>query len=301
MSNFWSGWVVFFVVLNLALVVFLFIFALRVRIPVDKDGSTGHIWAHGVLREGLHRLPRWWVLLSIVVLAVSFVYLLLYPGFGGYQGALGWSSVERVERSQAEHRRQLVDIKEFVRDQPLSVLAGDPGVQRAAAVLYDDNCAACHGPDGRGNPLVGAPDLTNASWSWGGSEAAIRASIAQGRRGAMPGFGGALGDDGVQEVTAYLRSLDGAQGLQQERVRRGAERYQQLCVACHGPEGKGNTALGAPDLTDGYWIWGGDVDAIAHSVRYGRQGVMPGWSDRLDAEEIELLLAWIHARGQAAP
>lgn len=297
MSSFWSGWVIFFVTLNIALVIFLFIFALRVRIPVDEEGNTGHIWAHGALREGVRRLPRWWILMSIGVLIFSLIYLLLYPGFGAYQGALGWSSTGQVEKAIEKNQRRLADLEEFVRSQPMSVLAADPDVLRAASVIYDENCAACHGVEAKGNALLGAPDLTDEVWNWGGSDDAIRTSLVQGRAGAMPALGDALGNEGVRQVTAYVYSLSGGSSLRRDLVPKGAERYQQFCAFCHGPEGKGNQALGAPNLTDDKWVYGGDRASIAHVIRHGRQGVMPGWQGRLSPEEIEMLIAWMRAAG----
>lgn len=297
MSSFWSGWVIFFAALNILFVVFLFIFALRVRIPVDEDGNTGHIWAHGVLREGVRRLPVWWILMSIGLLVFSLVYLVLYPGLGAYEGTLGWSSTKQVEQAMQRNDARLVDLQEFVRKEPISALSEDPGVLRAAGVVYDENCAACHGAQGKGNVALGAPDLTDDNWSWGGSDDAIRTSLLEGRRGAMPALGGALGDEGVRQVTTYVYTLNGRSTSRQDLARKGAERYQQLCASCHGPEGKGKPALGAPDLTDDSWLYGGDRGDIAHAIRHGRQGVMPAWEQRLSAEEVEMLIAWMRAAG----
>jgi len=295
MSGFWSGWVIFFVALNMLLVVFLFIFALRVRIPVDEDGNTGHIWAHGALREGVRRLPMWWIVMSIGLLLFGVVYLILYPGLGSFQGTLGWSSTEQVRQHRAENQARLADLHELVRTQPVEQLAQDARVVRAGGVLFDENCAACHGPGGGGNIEIGAPDLTDGVWTWGGSDEAIRTSLAEGRRGVMPALGGALGDEGVRQVATYVYTLSGRDWPRQDLVRDGAERYQQLCVSCHGPEGKGNPQMGAPDLTDDSWNYGGERSQIAASIRDGRQGVMPAWDDRLSAEEIEMLVAWMRA------
>lgn len=300
MSGFWSGWVIFFVLLNGLLVIFLLVFALRVRIPVAEDGTTGHVWAHGAIRESVRRLPLWWVLMAVGLIVFAAVYLVLYPGFGSYPGTLGWSSAEQVRQQQAEHRAQLAALHEQVRTQPVSALVEDPQVVRAGGVLFEENCAACHGPGGAGNTVVGAPDLTDGAWLYGGGEDAIRTSIVEGRAGVMPGFGGALGERGVREVATYVYELNGREWPRRDLARAGAARYQQLCVACHGPQGKGNPDLGAPDLTDNAWLYGGRRADIAESVRNGRQGNMPAWGERLAAEDIEMLIAWIRANGQEA-
>lgn len=298
MSGFWSGWVIFFVALNMLLVIFLLIFALRVRIPVAEDGTTGHVWAHGALREAVRRLPLWWVLMAVGLIVFSVVYLVLYPGLGSYAGTLGWSSAEQVRQEQVRNQAKLADLHELVRTQPVAELAQDPRVVRAGGVLYDENCAACHGPGGEGNTVIGAPDLTDDAWLYGGGEDAIRSSIVAGRAGQMPGFGNALGEQGVREVATFVYTLNGRDWPRPDLVRAGAERYQQLCVACHGPEGRGNPAMGAPDLTDESWLYGARRADIEVAVRNGRSGVMPGWEERLGAEDIEMLIAWIRAAGE---
>lgn len=297
MSGFWSAWVVFFVVLNCALVTFLLIYSIRVRIPTDDDGTTGHVWAHGAIREGVRRLPLWWVLLSAGSIVFAVVYLVLYPGFGRFPGTFEWSSVSQVERALATNEQRRAGLHERVRTQTLATLAAEPDAVRAGGALFGDNCAACHGADGQGNRVIGAPDLTDDAWLYGGGEDAIRTSIVRGRAGVMPALGQALGEHGVRAVATYVYELNGRDWPRDDLVREGKAHYQSLCVACHGPNGKGNPALGAPDLTDDSWLYGNKRSAIATSVRDGRRGVMPGWDERLGSEEIGLVMAWIRAAG----
>lgn len=297
MSGFWSAWVIFFVVLNAVLVTFLLVFALRVRIPMAEDGTTGHVWAHGALREGLRRLPRWWVLMSVVLLVIGVVYLARYPGLGAYAGTLGWSSVAQVREELEQNEVRMAELQEFVRTQPLADLARDPRVIEAAGTLFDRDCAACHGPNGKGRTAVGAPDLTDDVWLHGGSRAAIRTSIVEGRSGAMPALGSALGESGVREVATYVYTLNGREWPRPDLVRAGAERFQQLCASCHGPDGRGNQDLGAPNLTDDTWLYGGRREDIATAIREGRNGRMPAWGERLAPEEVRMLMAWIRAAG----
>ncbi|MDX1608502.1 MAG: cytochrome-c oxidase, cbb3-type subunit III [Halofilum sp. (in: g-proteobacteria)] len=297
MSGFWTGWVVFFVLLNGVLVTFLFIYAIRVRIPVDADGTTGHVWAHGAIREGVRRLPRWWVLMSAAFLVFAVVYLVRYPGLGGFPGTLGWDSVEQVERARAANAERRADLLRRVRTQPLAALAADPQVVRAGDALFGDNCAACHGVNGEGNQTIGAPDLTDDAWLYGDSDEALRTSLVAGRKGVMPAFGEALGERGVREVAAYVYELNGRDWPREDLVAAGRERFQTLCVSCHGADGTGNTQLGAPNLTDDSWLYGGRLETIMAGVRDGRQGVMPGWEGRLADEEIRILMAWVRAAG----
>lgn len=300
MSGFWSAWIIFFVTLNWGLVTFLLVYSTRVPIPTQADGTTGHVWAHGAIREGVRRLPLWWVLLSAFMIVFAVFYLVLYPGFGSYSGTLGWSAAEQVQTSIARNAERRAALVERATTTPAAELAGDPQVLRAAAVLFEDNCAACHGRDGRGNTAVGAPDLTDDAWLYGDGEA-IRASIAGGRGGVMPALGAALGEDGVREVAAYVYRLNGRDGADAALAEAGKARYQTLCIACHGPDATGNPALGAPNLSDDAWLYGGELATIETSVRDGRQGKMPAWDSRLSDADISMLSAWIHAAGAGRP
>src|SRR5690606_16831098 len=130
MSAFWSGWIMFLVVFNLGITLFLFLWGLRVRIPVLPDGTSGHVWAHGVLREGVRRLPLWWVLMSIGLFVAGITYLVLYPGFGAYQGRLGWTAHEQLEREVAENSARLQPLLQRFDGQEIETLAGDPVATR---------------------------------------------------------------------------------------------------------------------------------------------------------------------------
>lgn len=295
MSAFWSGWIIFFVTLNWLLVTFLLIYGTRVPIPTDRDGTTGHVWAHGALREGVRRLPIWWVILSVAVIVFGTIYLFRYPGFGAFGGTQDWTSRNRVERHVISNEAQLGPFFERVRNESVSALAGDPQVMRTAKVLYDRNCAACHGANAGGNQLIGAPALFDDAWLYGDSVDAIHTTLTQGRSGVMPALGGALGEHGTRAVATYVYELNGRTWPRKDLVAEGKERFASQCAACHGPDGKGNTAMGAPNLTDDNWLYGGRLEEIIASIREGRSGVMPGWSDRLREEEIRILTAWIRA------
>ena len=298
MSAFWIGWIIFLVAVNWLLVTFLLFYATRVKIPTAHDGTTGHVWAHGAIREGVRPLPRWWIVLSIGLMVVPTIYLFLYPAFGSLDGALGWTSEQQVADAMERNEQRRGDLFAHVRATPMKQLAGDDQVLRTAGVLYDDNCAACHGSAAKGDEAIGAPNLNDDAWLYGGDADAIHTSLVQGRSGVMPAFAQGLGELGVREVAAYVYEMNGRNWPRPDLVRAGEATYQAQCVACHGPKGKGNPQMGAPNLTDDTWLYGGRMEQIETSIRAGRNGVMPGWSERLHPEEIRMLTAWVLARGE---
>mgnify|MGYP001042077516 CR=1 FL=1 len=298
MSGFWSGWVKFLVVLNLGITFLLFLAALFVKIPTQADGTTGHVWAHGVLREGVRKLPRWWVLCSSLAFIIGVVYLALYPGFGSFRGALGWTSVGEYERDVAENAEKLEATLVPLRSSSIEQLAEHPQSVAIGHRLYLDNCAACHGADARGNRALGAPDLTDEDALYGNDADTLLASIRDGRSGVMPAWGSALGREGVNEVASYVLSLSGVQAPQ-DWVDAGKQRFDAMCVACHGVDGRGNPMLGAPDLTDDVWLYGGDFERVAESIRDGRGGEMPAWRGRLSDDEMRMVAAWVVSQRSA--
>lgn len=298
MSPFWSAWIMFLVVLNLGITLFLFLWGQRVKIPVQPDGTSGHVWAHGVLREGVRTLPLWWVLLSAAMFVVGFAYLALYPGFGAWKGALGWTSHGELAQDVAANRARLDPLLQRFAGQPIEKIAVDADATRMGGRLFVDNCAACHGRDGHGNRVLGAPNLVDADWLYGGDGAAILASIQDGRHGTMPPFGGSFDTATIENVANYVLSLSGADHSPTKAA--AGKATFAVCSACHGPAGKGNPALGAPNLTDDTWLYGGDLATIEKTIRDGRGGTMPAWRTRLDDTEARLIAAWVHARSHDA-
>ncbi|MGH8634707.1 MAG: cbb3-type cytochrome c oxidase N-terminal domain-containing protein [Burkholderiales bacterium] len=188
MSDFWSGWVMLLMVVNLGITLFLFLWGLRVAIPTQPDGTSGHVWAHGVLREGVRWLPTWWIVMSAAVFVAGFAYLALYPGFGAFKGLLGWTSHGELARDQSANLKLEARLRERIRGKSVEQLAADPEVQRVGQVLFVDNCAACHGRDAQGNPAIGAPNLIDDDWLYGGR---IRKGDRHGRHGDRPDGQGA--------------------------------------------------------------------------------------------------------------
>lgn len=296
MSPFWSAWIMFLVVLNLGITLFLFIWGQRVKIPVQPDGTSGHVWAHGVLREGVRKLPRWWVFLSASMFAWGFAYLVLYPGFGNSKGVLGWTAHGELADDIAATNSRIGEHKQYYTSVPARELAANPSAVRIGQRMFIDNCAACHGREARGNALLGAPSLVDADWLYGGDDEALRTSILEGRRGSMPPLGEALGDDGVNRVANYVLGLS---GLPHDKAAAHAGKDAfAVCSACHGVDGKGNQALGAPNLTDAVWLYGSDLETIRQTIRHGRSGVMPAWKTRLDEAEVHVIMAWLHSQAR---
>lgn len=299
MSTFWSVWVMFLVVLNLGITFFLFLWGPRVEIPTLRDGTTGHVWAHGVLREGVRKLPLWWLIVSFAMFIAGFTYLALYPGFGAFKGMLGWTSAGEVAHDRDANDAKLAPLMQRIHDSPVEKLASDPEVTRLGQRLFIDNCAACHGREARGNAALGAPDLTDSDWLYGGSGKTILASILDGRHGAMPAWSGTLSDSQITDVANYVKGLSGGP---HDDVKAFAGRavFATTCAACHGADGKGNQALGAPNLTDTTWLYGGSLDTIEETIRNGRSGVMPSWRTRLGGDDARAVAAFVYAQSHSA-
>ena len=291
MSNGWSLWVMFLVVLNLSISLFLFLWAPRAKIPTLPDGTTGHVWAHGALREGMHRLPRWWLVFSAAMFVVGFVYLYLFPGFGNHKGALGWTSHGQLAQAVAANDAKLDPLMTRFRLYSVEQLSGDPAALQMGKVLFEDNCAACHQRSGEGNTALGAPNLTDSDWLYGGTGKDITTSIHDGRNGVMPPWA-SLGEDNVNNLVQYVLSLSGAPH-DAAKAAAGKPLFA-TCAACHGADGKGNQGIGAPNLTDHIWLYGGSVADIHKTIHDGRQGHMPTWSPRLTDDQIHVIAAYVY-------
>ncbi len=299
MSNGWSLWVMFLVVFNMGITFFLFLWAPRAKIPTLPDGTSGHVWAHGVLREGVHKLPLWWILFSAAMFVAGFSYLVLFPGFGNNKGLLGWTSHGQLARETARNDARLDAAFQRFNKYSVEQLAGDREALAMGEVLFRDNCAACHGRDAHGNPLLGAPNLADGDWLYGGSGDAILTSILNGRHGAMPAWGPQFGDAGVANLANYVLSLSNAPHDATKAI--AGKALFTVCAACHGAEGKGNPAIGAPNLTDTIWLYGGDLESVETSIRDGRGGVMPSWRARLGENDARVVAAYVYSLSHGDP
>lgn len=299
MSAGWSLWVMFLVVFNMGVTLFLFLWAPHAKIPTLPDGTSGHVWAHGVLREGVRKLPLWWVLLSAAMFVAGFTYLALFPGFGNFKGLLGWTSHGQLARETASNDARLDAAFQRFAKYPVEQLAGDREALAMGEELFRDNCAACHGRNAHGNPLLGAPNLADIDWLYGGDGKAILTSILDGRHGAMPAWGPQFGDAGVENLANYVLSLSGAPH-DAAKAATGKALFT-VCAACHGPDGKGNQAIGAPNLTDTIWLYGGDLESVETTIRDGRGGIMPSWRARLGENDARVIAAYVYSLSHGDP
>ncbi|MDR2240834.1 MAG: c-type cytochrome [Zoogloeaceae bacterium] len=300
LSTFWSLWVMALVTFNLGLALFLFIWSQRVKIPTLPDGTTGHVWAHGMLREGLHKLPLWWTLFSAAMFILAIGYLVRYPGFGAFKGTLDWTEYSQLAGDRAASLGKLQDHLRRHEGQTLAQIAADADAVAMGKRLFIDNCAACHGREALGNPALGAPNLVDADALYGNDDATLLASILNGRNGIMPPLGGAIAEADITATAHYVRSLS---GLPHDvaLAQKGQATFTTICAACHTPQGTGNPALGAPNLTDAVWLKNGELTTIENTIRNGRSGEMPAWDKRLGEQNARLIGAWLHARRNAAP
>lgn len=259
----------------------------------DQVGTTGHVWDHD-LEELNNPLPRWWLMLFHITIIFSLVYMVLYPGLGNVQGVLGWTQLSQYDKEMAVADAAQQDVYAAFTDMtPEQLMASDEamGIGRR---LFANNCAMCHGSDGRG--AVGFPNLTDNEWQWGAGYDNILVALKQGRQANMPSLGAALGEDGLEQVVAYVQSLSG-QSVDAELAAAGEARFT-VCIACHGVDGKGNPLLGAPDLTNDIWLYGGDADTITETITLGRNGAMPSHADILDQEQRRMVAAYVLSLSQ---
>lgn len=255
----------------------------------DEVGSTGHVWDEDLVELNAP-LPRWWLYLFNMTIVFALVYLVLYPGLGNVKGLLGWTQLKQLDEEMSrvhEQQEEVFEQFEDLKPQELIANAEAVGIGRR---LFGNHCAVCHGSDARGAP--GFPNLTDDDWLYGGAWEQVLTSIRDGRNGVMPPFGPALGENGVAEVVVYVQKLAG-QKANPELAAAGKQRFDTLCVACHGPDGTGNPALGAPNLTDDTWLYGGSPEILAETVSKGRSGKMPSHKDILSDDERRLVAAYV--------
>jgi cytochrome c oxidase cbb3-type subunit III len=296
MSIGWSIFVTLGAILNVLGCAWLIWWTARQRPnEVPKGEVFADVW-DGDLQERNNSMPRWWLILFFLTMAFAGVYLALYPGLGRFGGLLGWSH-ERQWREEVQHAKaQYAPIYAAFADRDVIALAKDPKAVALGRSLFANNCTQCHGADARG--ASGFPDLTDNDWLYGGTPDDILTTITHGRQGVMPALGAALGEQGVDEVLTYVLSLSG-RPAPADKVEAGKARFV-LCAACHGADGKGNQTLGAPNLTDDIWLYGGSPESIRKSITQGRHGQMPAWG-WLGADRIRLLAAYIYSLSHNAP
>jgi cytochrome c oxidase cbb3-type subunit 3 len=302
-SAFWDYYIAIITIVSvIGCAAFLWLQSRRtVKAQVNAKGeiqTTGHVW-DGDLQEFHNPMPRWWIWLFYLTVLFSILYLILYPGLGTqWQGVLKWSQVGQYQGEVKAADAKFGPIFAAYGAEPIEKLAGDARARQIGERIFLNNCAQCHGSDARGGR--GFPNLADSDWLYGGTPDAIETSIANGRNGVMPPMAAAVGDkEAVVDVANYVLSLSDS-AHDPVRAARGKEKFI-ACAACHGPDGKGNQALGAPNLTDKIWLYGGTVDTIVQTVTNGRgsstlspgQSAMPAWKQALGDAQVRLVAAYV--------
>jgi len=291
----WSIFVAAGTILGLVWCLWLLFVASKRKVMAD-DNTTGHVWDVD-LKELNNPLPRWWFWLFIITVVFSGIYLVLYPGLGRFPGTLGWTSVGQYQTEQQRAQEQIAQIFARFKGKSAEELAKDSAAMGIGERLFGNNCAQCHGSDARGSK--GFPNLTDGDWIYGGSPETIAETITKGRTGVMPPMAAAVGTpDDVRNVANFVLSLSGSPH-NSVAAQLGKPKFV-VCAACHGPEGKGNPALGAPNLSDKVWLHGWGEAAIVAMVNSGKTNVMPAFGERLSAEQIHVLAAYVWSLSQTA-
>lgn len=285
-TSFWGGWITVLTVVSLLGLGWLLF---SIFFGSGKVEEQEHVTWDENLNEGTSAPPLWWFWLIFSAMIISVIYLMLYPGLGTFAGALKWSQGHRLEQSYEQYRQDYEPIRESMLAMPIEELQQEDFVMNTARGIFDRNCAGCHGPDG-GGMANRFPNLFDADWQWGGSLAQIEQTIRQGRRANMPAWATTLDDQRIASVITYIRSLGGQGGPVDEA---GRQAYNQFCTGCHGADGRGNPMLGAPNLTDAIWLYGGEDAALTDTLKLGRAGIMPAFEGRLSDVQIRMLIAWL--------
>jgi cytochrome c oxidase cbb3-type subunit 3 len=276
--------------------------------------TTGHVW-DGDLKELNKPLPRWWLYVLYATIVWAIGYWVLYPawpvitGTGGYtHGILDYSQRDQVTKDIAAAKASQARFVESIAASPVADIEKNPDlmefVLRGGAAQFGNNCAPCHGKGAQG--AKGYPNLNDDDWLWGGTNENIEQTIKYGIRtgypnaheSQMPRFGidQVLTTAQISDAAEFVLSLTN-QSSDSAAVERGRAIFGEQCVACHGPEAKGTQELGAPNLTDGIWLYGGRKDDIMETIRTGRGGVMPTWEGKLDPVTIKMLAIYVHSLG----
>lgn len=293
MSTFWSLWIIILTSTNLVLL-FWILMANRKRAVKGEETreaqTTGH--EYDGIEEYDNPLPRWWFWMFILTFVFSIGYLIIFPGMGVWKGVGGWTSVGELRGHQQEAEAVYAETYGVYSKMPIEEVAKNPDAMKMGFRLFANNCAVCHGADGGGNP--GFPNLTDKDWLYGGTPDKILETIVHGRKAAMPAWAGVIGEKGVVDVAEYVLQISGGEH-DSAKAERGAKLFAANCVACHGADGKGNQLVGAPNLTDKIWLYGGEPATIRQTLRDGRNGVMPAQQELLKEDRIHLLAAYVYS------
>ncbi len=294
-SNFWNLWIIVLTLANILACWWLIRWTAKPRAGESAAGEvTGHQWDE-TLAEYNNPLPRWWLWMFYLSMLFALAYLALYPGLGSYRGLLNWSQTSAYEQEVQAADAKFGPLFKKYAAIPVEQLARDPDALRIGQRLFVNYCAGCHGSDAGGGP--GFPNLRDKDWLYGGQPDTIVASILDGRTGSMPAWGTVLDSKEIDAVVAYVQTLSGRKA-DPALASAGKATFATYCAACHGADGKGNPTLGAPNLTDNTWLYGGSPGVIRQSIANGRNGRMPSHRDFLGEDKAHLLATYVYSLSQ---
>ena len=315
MTSFWSWYVTLLTSATLVALTWLIFATRRGQRQESTEETVGH--AFDGIEEYDNPLPKWWFMLFVGTLIFAVGYLVMYPGMGNWKGIFpgygevvegkpfangesGWTGVHQWEKEMDRADKEYGPIFAKYAAMPIEEVAQDPKALKMGGRMFASYCSVCHGSDAKG--AYGFPNLTDHDWRWGGEAATIKTTILGGRHGVMPAWGEVVGDQGVRDVAAFLRvTLHGRELPKDVKAdpEAGKAIFAANCVACHGPEGKGTPAMGAPDLTHpAAFIYGSSYAQLQQTIRYGRQGTMPAQEQILGNDKVHLLAAYVYSLSQ---
>lgn len=303
MTTFWSWYVTLLTSGTILGLIWLVLSTRKGQRPDTTEETVGH--AFDGIEEFDNPLPKWWFMLFILTIVFAIGYLVLYPGMGNWKGLLpgyegGWTGVAQWEKEMAKADAQYGPIYAKYAAMPIAEVAADDKALKMGGRLFASNCSVCHGSDAKG--AYGFPNLTDNEWRWGGETDAIKTTLLAGRHAVMPAWAEVIGESGVKNVSGYvLTELAGRklpEGAKAD-IEAGKKIFATNCVACHGPQGKGVAAMGAPNLTNpSAFIYGTSFTQLQQTIRYGRQGVMPSQEAFLGNDKVHLLAAYVYSLSQ---
>jgi cbb3-type cytochrome c oxidase subunit III len=290
MNTFWTIWVIVMLLLTLTAMYYVIGHFYRRR---NTESYDRVIAEYDGIDEHDGPVPKIVWLAYWAGLGLAVVYLLYMPALGSFKGLGGFQAADAINADYFKPLDEL--IAELSPGDPadLTSLAKNSALVAAGGRVFQNACIGCHRQNARGQKMF--PNLTDNDWMYGSSDAQIWHSIAKGRNAAMPGWGSVLKDEQIDDITDYLVSLNKERlpFSHQADIAGGRTLFKQHCVSCHGPDAAGNQEIGAPDLSDDVWLYGGDKTLIAHSIKQGLNGVMPSFEAYLTQPELIAVAAYV--------
>lgn len=295
LSPFWHFWVAAIVIGTMVACFVLLHLTRKGQVNNEAtDQTTGH--SYDGIEELDNPLPKWWYMMFLGTIIFGFIYIAIY-GIGNWTGLSNWSSHGQWEAEVAKANEKTAPYFAELTAQPVEALASNEQALETGKRLFQSNCAVCHGSTAEG--ALGFPNLTDNDWLYGGAGDTIKTTILGGRNGAMPARGlmPTMSDEQVSDIVAFLLSKSERVAEAGDKTK-GEALFAQACSACHGADAKGNQMVGAPNLTDNIWLYGGSEAQITFTIKNGRAGVMPAWAERLGEDKVHVLAAYVYSLSQ---